>query len=321
VLFRSAVSYFQNVLNRAHNPRGLMAIAQRDFLATGRVVGPLLQLLEAVSLGMDMAAFNTAFLLHSHVADDPHLCELIFSTIDDSTPTPNHPSTITYTVPTPQQTQRFNHSECMSKLFDMVVPLYESSASPTNAQGWVQLANVFFSHHQHLHQREGLHKACHREIAEPCLHKAMLLYQEAAFHHDPEALFNLAWAHTTGITSPKDLHLAKRYVDLLSTQQHGSRLAVWIGRAMLRLMTWYEVWWKRNPEYVDPVAKGAEGAGTSGGRSGSGSSSEDTVEFKREGDAMSFRLLNTNSSVLFVLMSMVLGLVIACLVLVIARSF
>jgi len=61
--------------------------------------------------------------------------------------------------------------------------------------------------------------------------KAAAVYQQASAHRSAQAMFNLGSMHETGVGLPKDLHLAKRYYDMvLTTDPHAwapAKMALW----------------------------------------------------------------------------------------------
>eukprot|EP00301_Raphidiophrys_heterophryoidea_P000639 c10322_g1_i1.p1 GENE.c10322_g1_i1~~c10322_g1_i1.p1 ORF type:complete len:681 (+),score=181.60 c10322_g1_i1:282-2324(+) len=235
----AASKHFQHVLHRAHNSVSRMATAQRSFVSSHQIVGPLLELLEIASLGVDMAAFNAAFLMHHHIADSLYTCALVFLNTSPSTTT---------TTPELSGTRLTN---CRTKVFNLVVGMYQQSASPTNAHAWTQLGDVFYEHHRYLPHNIHKHSGCDSTISELCVERALSLYQLAALHKDPQALFNMVWAHGTTFGSGKDSHLAKRYLDMLEALPRASKLGSMVARLVWRAGKMHEdlsAWWHNTNE-------------------------------------------------------------------------
>ena len=70
------------------------------------------------------------------------------------------------------------------------------------------------------------------------LTKSIAAYRQASEQRNPHAMFNLAHMHEHGIGMAKDLHLAKRYYDMILTSQPDASVIVQIALKKLHVHQW-----------------------------------------------------------------------------------
>ena len=70
------------------------------------------------------------------------------------------------------------------------------------------------------------------------LTKSIAAYRQASEQRNPHAMFNLAHMHEHGIGMQKDLHLAKRYYDMILTSQPDASIIVQIALKKLHVHRW-----------------------------------------------------------------------------------